>query len=81
MYDSLKTREACHCHDGYHGDSCEYIGCDPNPCQHGGECQEGEANFTCICDTGYVLIYSKKKTHSGLRMTNFEHLKIEHLKY
>ena len=72
MHDSLRSREACHCHDGYHGDSCEYIGCDPNPCRHGGKCHEGEANFTCICETGYVYEFTVNVENKGCFLIKIE---------
>lgn len=47
----------CVCPTGYTGFHCQHNinECDSNPCQHGGVCLDGLANYTCNCtDTGYL---------------------------
>ncbi|XP_065337127.1 neurexin-4 isoform X2 [Cloeon dipterum] len=49
-----KDNEYC-CKDEVVFDSCQMIDrCNPNPCQHGGNCKQSSKEFFCECvDTGY----------------------------
>ncbi|XP_041333727.1 delta-like protein C, partial [Pyrgilauda ruficollis] len=45
----------CRCPPGFSGRRCEHNAddCTPNPCAHGGTCQDGANSFTCSCTLGF----------------------------
>ena len=44
----------CHCQYGFFGDTCEWNidDCDENACANNSTCQDGAANYTCLCKEG-----------------------------
>lgn len=46
----------CECEPGYEADDCSVNinECLSNQCQHGAECIDGIANYTCLCKTGWT---------------------------
>lgn len=44
------------CDEGWTGDSCDTHAddCKSNPCQHGGECVDGDRTYTCVCQGDYT---------------------------
>ena len=46
----------CQCVPGYTGNTCEESinKCQPNPCQHDGQCSQSSNSFSCACTTGWV---------------------------
>ena len=52
----MLLRYECDCQDGYEGDRCEREKneCLANPCQHGAQCEDGLARYTCICTKGFT---------------------------
>jgi len=53
QWKNLKKTEKCQMRDNH----CERISdiddCEPNPCQHGGICVDGNLQYTCNCASGY----------------------------
>ena len=44
----------CGCRDGYHGDGCQYTGCESNPCLNKGKCvSQKNFDFKCDCPPGF----------------------------
>ncbi|XP_032942531.2 delta-like protein B, partial [Catharus ustulatus] len=53
--DSHASSPLCRCPPGFSGPRCEHNAddCTPNPCAHGGTCQDGPNSFTCSCTLGF----------------------------
>ncbi len=47
----------CMCASGWGGKNCDTSvnECASNPCQNGGECEDGQNRYTCNCPVGCVL--------------------------
>ncbi|XP_078588480.1 uncharacterized protein LOC144869248 [Branchiostoma floridae x Branchiostoma japonicum] len=45
----------CDCPAGFSGEKCgtNDDGCESDPCQNGGQCQDGVNSYTCTCAAGY----------------------------
>jgi len=48
------SEESCRCSPGYHGQFCEHVGCDPNPCRNNGVCKIHNNIFKCSCPPGFT---------------------------
>jgi hypothetical protein len=49
----------CSCAQGYAGDHCAIavVHCEPNPCEHGGTCIDGQESYTCQCVIGFSGVH------------------------
>ncbi|RMC22989.1 hypothetical protein DUI87_00016 [Hirundo rustica rustica] len=53
--DSQGASPLCRCPPGFSGRRCQHNAddCSPNPCAHGGTCQDGANSFSCSCTLGF----------------------------
>lgn len=55
----INSTYSCYCIDGYTGVQCQtnWDECYSNPCQNGGSCIDGVAQYNCSCPDGFVGKY------------------------
>ncbi|XP_065649882.1 uncharacterized protein LOC101236159 isoform X2 [Hydra vulgaris] len=63
--DPSNNQSVCLCNEGFHGNSCQFVGCSSNPCLNGGVCNENGKSIICICLPGFHGIYCQAVCPKG----------------
>lgn len=59
------NKSECTCKKSFHGEKCELVGCNPDPCKNNATCFGDETSFTCACKPGFKGRYCEVPCPSG----------------